>query len=115
VNNSEQKAESEEELLANGEDPASNDDKILEALAEKKFTLYVAHLEEKLPKENISLYVVNAIVFMLRLFKVIRSKYDIKKKTQTKRRKAVESALRAKHPIKSLYYPFFECHVNAEM
>jgi hypothetical protein len=76
-NSQDQRAESEEELL-NGEAPASNDDKILEALAEKKFTLYVAHLEEKLPTENIPLNVINAIVFMLRLFKVIRAKYDIK-------------------------------------
>lgn len=68
-------------MLVNGDAPLSNDDKILEALAEKKFTLYVAHLEEKLPSENIPIDVINAVVFMLRLFKVIRAKYDTKLKT----------------------------------
>lgn len=87
----------------------------MEALAEKKFTLYIAHLEEKLPIEDTPLNVVNEIVFMLRLFKVIRAKYDKKQKTQANRRKTVEATLRAKHPIKSLYYPFFDKHVNAEM
>lgn len=59
--------------------------------------------------------VINAIVFILRLFRVISLKYANKTKEEGKRRKIVEENIKRKYPIKSLYSPFFTKHVEEEM
>ena len=51
--------------------PEDQDQKVLDMLADKKFTLYVDHMERELPKNDVPLDVANAIVFLLRLFRVI--------------------------------------------
>ena len=111
ANNSiDNKPESEEELLVNNgnkDDGSKNDDKIIELLAERKFSLSLDYMREELPKENVPLDVINAIVAILRLFKVLNSRYAAKTKLLTKKRKEVEEAIKRRHPIKSLYYPFF--------
>jgi hypothetical protein len=54
-------------------------------------------------------------VIILRLFKVINSKYDQKNKTIHKKKKEIEDKIKRNHPIKSLYPPFFTRHVDAEV
>lgn len=103
-------------MLVNGgkDDSSKNDDKIIELLAERKFSLSLDYMREKLPKENVPLDVINAIVVILRLFKVLNNRYAAKTKLLTKKRKEVEEAIKKRHPIKSMYYPFFNEKVEAE-
>lgn len=83
-------------------------------MAERKFSLSLDYMRQELPKVNVPLDVINAIVTILRLFMVLNSRYAAKTKLLAKKRKEVEEAVRKRHPIKSLYTPFFNEKVEAE-
>ena len=90
-NSIDNKPESEEELLVNGsKDDSKNDDKIIELLAERKFSLSLDYMREELPKENVPLDVINAVIVILRLFRVLNNRYTAKSKLLARKRKELE-------------------------
>jgi hypothetical protein len=64
------------------------DERILQKLADKKFSLYTEHLDKELPKVDVPVQVINAIILLLRLFTVISRKDAKYSKEKERRRKA---------------------------
>ena len=73
---------------------------MLNQLADRKFSLYVDHMQQHLPKNDVPMDVVNAIVFLLRLFRVIEVRDAKMMKTLAAKRKAVETAIKEKYKIR---------------
>lgn len=86
--------------------------KILEALAERKFSLYLDYMDQSLPAKGVPVDVVNAIIFLLRLFRVIECKQAYRIKMENYKRKVISEKIKQKHKIKSLYTPYFNLLVE---
>ena len=68
----------------------NKDEKILEELASQKLSYFVEHLQRELPKDNVPLQVINAIVMILRLFSIIKRKESKYQKEKERQRKLCE-------------------------
>lgn len=68
--------ESEDEPLK--KDLSKKDQEILEKFQEEKFTLYEAHLKEHLPKQNLPMTAIEALVQLLVLVSLIDAKLNLK-------------------------------------
>ena len=61
------------------------------------------------------LSVTNAIVFLLRLFRVVEVRQASKDRYEKKQRGVIEEAIRRKHTVKSLDSAFFNSAVSTSM
>ena len=93
----------------------NSDERILQQLSDRKFTLYTEHLERELPNRGIPLPVINAIIVILRLFTVISKREEKDRKHKEARRKGVEERIKREHTIKSVFSPFFREKVDKEL
>lgn len=87
---------------------------ILEKFEEEKFSIYLAHLKEHLPRKNLSTSVIEALVILIHIVRIMEAKISLNRQAITDAETKISEKIKKKYKIRSFYWKFYRQKLKEE-